>query len=377
MDQGKQAEGMWKTLDGKDVSAESLPQFDWQKDGFHMQQTIVDVVRGIDDGNDPGYVPEAESRLNRWVNRDFDDDGVDPSMVSERSDNLNDRIGEFWQNGRDEHPQKHQNVQRGTKASGAREHGIPWKTIRRICAGFAVAFAFLCLMRFVVFDIDEVRVEGNSTVSTDEILRLSGIRTGMNILTLDENAITRKIDSNRYLKLEAIEKKTNHLVILHVRESQESSFIRYCGILYTLDVRGMVLNEWIPQNGAFLDGQDEEREVPDLLQVEGLDIKNCYVGRKIILNDERQMPIYKEFVMELKAMSMENRVKILYLTDPDSIYLGTESGFSVRMGNSERLHAKLRSLQLVLDKLEQESYPEGTIDVSTPEVPTYIPSSSL
>jgi hypothetical protein len=47
------------------------------------------------------------------------------------------------------------------------------------------------------------------------------------------------------------------------------------------------------------------------------------------------------------------------------------------MGGSERIHAKLRSLQLVLEKLVNEGYPEGTIDVSTPDVPTYIPSSSM
>ena len=117
--------------------------------------------------------------------------------------------------------------------------------------------------------------------------------------------------------------------------------------------------------------------MPDLLQVEGLDIKNCSIGRKITLNDDRQMPIYKEFVMELKAMGMEKDISVLYLTDPESIYLGTTSGFSVRMGGSERIHAKLRSLQLVLEKLVNEGYPEGTIDVSTPDVPTYIPSSSM
>lgn len=81
--------------------------------------------------------------------------------------------------------------------------------------------------------------------------------------------------------------------------------------------------------------------------------------------------------MELKAMGMEKEISTLYLTDPESIYLGTSSGFSVRMGTSERIHAKLRSLQLVLDRLVAEGFPKGTIDVSIPEVPTYIPTSSM
>ena len=370
----KKADGMWDTLDGKDVSSASLPAFDWQKDGFRMQQTNVDVARGIDEKNDPGYIPEAESHVKILENRGFEDNAVDINLIQERSDDLRQHKGPFWHGGKagfetEQTPEETED----NSAEAAQPRGVPWKLIGRICAGFAVAFAFLIFLRFAVFDIEEINVVGNSQISDDEIRRISGIRTGMNILTLDEDAITRRIDGNRYLKLEAIEVKSSHTVVLHVRESQELSFIRYCGIIYLLDVRGMVLNEWIPENKE----KNVVDDVPDLLQVEGLDVKNCTIGRKIALNDDRQMPIYKEFVMELKAMGMEKEISTLYLTDPESIYLGTSSGFSVRTGTSERIHAKLRSLQLVLDRLAAEGFPKGTIDVSIPEVPTYIPTSSM
>ncbi len=369
MDQEKK-KSMWKTPDGKDVSADSIPHFDWQRDGFRMQQTLVDVIRGVDEENDPGYVPEGESRVKSWANNGFQDGAVDPSMKEARSEDLTEHNSPFWES-TIQNPQEKQDTTIKQEEQN-RKRPVPWKLFRRICAGFAVGFLFLFAMRFFVFNVEEVRVEGNSTVKDEEVLKLAGIRTGMNILTLDEAAITKRIDSNRYLKLEAVEKKTNHLVVLHVRESQEASFIRYCGIIYTLDVRGMVLDEWLPK-----DEKEGGASVPDLLQVEGLDIKSCSIGRKIALNDSTQMPIYKEFVMELKAMGMEQDVTTLYLTDTNSIYLGTEGGFSVRMGNADRIHAKLRSLQLVLEKIRKDMYPEGTIDVSTPEVPTYIPASSM
>ena len=49
------------------------------------------------------------------------------------------------------------------------------------------------------------------------------------------------------------------------------------------------------------------------------------------------------------------------------------TGFSVRLGTSERLHAKLRSLLLTEAELVGRGYASGSIDVSSPEKPTYIP----
>ena len=95
----KKAEGMWDTLDGKDVSAASLPTFDWQKDGFRMQQTNVDLARGIDEKNDPGYIPEAEMHVKSIENRDFEDGAVDFNLMQQRSENVKEHKGPFWNGG--------------------------------------------------------------------------------------------------------------------------------------------------------------------------------------------------------------------------------------------------------------------------------------
>ena len=192
---------MWDTLDGKDVSAASLPTFDWQKDGFRMQQTNVDLARGIDEKNDPGYIPEAEMHVKSIENRDFEDGAVDFNLMQQRSENVKEHKGPFWNGGEKAFAAEEAGEGKEDAESDTQSPGVPWKLIRRICACFAVAFAFLVLMRYFVFNVEEVRVEGNRSVATDEILRISGIRTGMNILTLDEEAITRRIDANRYLKL--------------------------------------------------------------------------------------------------------------------------------------------------------------------------------
>ena len=150
-----------------------------------------------------------------------------------------------------------------------------------------------------------------------------------------------------------------------MQERTPAAYISYCGILYIMDSRGMVLYS-----------SDDADNPPDLLRLEGLNIRSCGVGRKIALLNDTQLNIYMEVMRELKALKMTDTVSELYVSDVDNIYLGTADGFSVRMGSSSRIHAKLRALLLTHDALIYLEKGAGTIDVSTPEYPTYIPETT-
>ena len=51
------------------------------------------------------------------------------------------------------------------------------------------------------------------------------------------------------------------------------------------------------------------------------------------------------------------------------------AAFTVALGDSTSVHAKLRSMLLVMDKLTEMGYTTGSINVSNPEAPSYSPSS--
>ena len=124
---------MWDTLDGKDVSAASLPTFDWQKDGFRMQQTNVDLARGIDEKNDPGYIPEAEMHVKSIENRDFEDGAVDFNLMQQRSENVKEHKGPFWNGGEKAFAAEEAGEGKEDAESDTQAPGVPWKLIRRIC----------------------------------------------------------------------------------------------------------------------------------------------------------------------------------------------------------------------------------------------------
>ena len=63
----------------------------------------------------------------------------------------------------------------------------------------------------------------------------------------------------------------------------------------------------------------------------------------------------------------------LDMSSMDSIYLTTRDDFFVRLGSEDDLHAKLRAFLITREKVLQMGYAKGTIDVTDPGRPTYLP----
>ena len=63
----------------------------------------------------------------------------------------------------------------------------------------------------------------------------------------------------------------------------------------------------------------------------------------------------------------------LDMSDMDSIFLTTSDDYIVRLGDSTDMHAKLRAMILTIEYLRANGHGEGTVDVSVPVYPSYIP----
>ena len=289
----------------------------------------------------------------------FDEPGDAPELRQARSDNLYDRNRTFWhqvgdlQSAAGPVPPKPASRQDG--------HALRW-----IILIVAVVVAAGFLVCGTVFRVRSVTVEGNKTISAEEVIRLSGITEGMNTLALDQEAVERGIESNRYLSFVCVDVKLPDKLVIQVRERTPAAVIKYCGILYTADNRGMILEE------SF----DVDMAHPGLVAVEGMDIRVCEVGRQLVLNKSAQMEVYATALLEMKVMGATEQILELDLSDMDNLFLVSTDGYSVRLGNADNLHAKLRAMLMTLDWLRQEGYGAGTVDVSVPVNPTYIPEST-
>jgi len=245
-----------------------------------------------------------------------------------------------------------------------------------------IVTTLVVLIAFVLystlFQVRAIYVVGNSSIPTQEIIRLSGIREGQSSMTIDDEAVMRRVEGNRYLRCTLVDVQWDS-VTLHVKERAQAACINYNGMIVVLDNRGFVLEETLNAGAAY----------DHLVKVIGLDVRRCALGQQISLHSASQLETFTQILVELKAMNGLHLLRELDMSNMDSIYLATsEQAFSsldseeerakrkilyVRLGSEESIHEKLRAFMITRKTVLEMGYESGTIDVTDPGRPTYSP----
>ena len=352
------------------------PEADWQQTGYHMEDAPCEHVTPINDQNDTGYVPGDSP--DRPGGDPFDDGAVDESLRDMRSEDLSSHASDFWV-GPDQAP-------RDAVIERARRKSTVLEKVRKKLGGGAkmgiviaaavvlVALAAVLLTR-LAYRIDTVAVTGNSLLTAEEVVAISGIRTGDNILDLKEADVAARAreagtqDRRRYLRSVTVEKELPHRVTLNVTERVPTACFVYNGNAYVIDATGFVLEKYASDNAPELAG---------LIRVTGFDVSgNPFPGRAMNLRNSWQRAVYSEILVEIRAILFTDQITEINLSAEKEIYLTTADGYFVRIGPLERVHAKLRACDLVRAELIKMAKHGGTIDVTTPEEPRWIPPTGV
>lgn len=303
-----------------------------------------------------------------------------PELLQDRSENLNDRSNSFWDNQATGYQSRVSGQQetRTRGKSGQRQGGISLRAVWTLLLLIAVAAAIL---HFGVFRIREIRVTGNRNISAADVIRLSGIRKGQSILTLSEKETERRLTGdasaeaaktgnyNYYtLQFRYLEKELPGTVTIAVKEREACCWLIWCGILYVMDKNGMVLYE--TEESAM-------RDRVKLVEVKGMDIRaGAQVGQTMVLTSAVQEQLFRDLFTEMKVLGCTELIAEADLSNPYSILLTTRDPvFTVSLGDSSVIHAKLRSMLLVREKLLEMGKTNGSISVVNPEAPSYSPDS--
>lgn len=339
------------------------------------------------EGPNDGYRPESSGKRagessgqgirdwqkNTWFgpapqnSNPFDEPEDAPELRESRSENVNQRMGDFWQ------PQHltGQNAVNGIRENSRkrnRNSGNQKEKRRKLSPAFwivpVVLIAILLILRFAVFTVRDIQVTGNKNIPASEIIRISGVRNGDSILTLDEKTVGQRIASDYRLQFKYMIRELPQTVVLAVREREECCWLTYCGITYVMDKNRMVMRE----------EEDPGFQPKDLVEVKGLEVRsNTMVGQEIVLGNEKQQEILSSLFLHMKVLGCTGEIKEADISNTESILLETRDGYTVSLGDMEDLHAKLRSMLLVCDELHTMQKTGGTINVSKPDTPIYAP----
>ena len=307
----------------------------------------------------------------------FEDTGYAPELRAERSENLYRKEDQFWQRMPDpqtarygrpkeehyfDHPQTFRPT-RGEKPPKARAGGRTAVWI----GGIALVLVVVAIVLYSTVPlVKNIQVEGNSAISDEEIIAMSGLSVGMNRFRVQEEAVMERIERNRYLVCELVHQPDLWTVVIRVKERKPVAAIAYNGLQLHADHRGIVLEEYL----------DSGQRPAGLVLVKGMDIRRSDLGRTLTLNQTSQLYVYNEIFVELDIMNALDWMVELDMSDMDSIFLTTSDGYTIRLGDSTDIHSKLRAMILTIEYLRGNGHGEGTVAVSAPVYPSYIPDDS-
>jgi len=219
------------------------------------------------------------------------------------------------------------------------------------------------ILHSTLFRLKRVQVVGVQYRTPQEVVMLAGVAEGDNILLLNEEKIRDNINADRYLIFQDMQRDYPDSLIIQVFERIPRVNIQSMGVQYTLDGEGMVLEQ--TQTLQLTEG---------LVAVTGLQITSSLLGRYIICQKEEQLVAYRKVLSELALQETISQISELNLADMDNLYLVSVDGFTIRLGDASDMQAKIGAMRAVIDYLHETGRIKGSIDISAPINPTYIPA---
>jgi len=229
---------------------------------------------------------------------------------------------------------------------------------KKIMTALAVLMTALAILALVMcsqtFVLREVVVTGNTTRSSSEIAGLSGLQLGMNILSVDEQAVAKAFASSSYLDLLDVRVEMPDTVVLEVRERTVCAAVNCAGVILLIDEEGYILNK-----------SSVLPKIPNLILVSGMNVTISSQGRILEAEASYQIRDMRLLLAAIRDIGAEGMISELNVSDQDNLYLVSQSGIQILLGSSDRIEEKMAWAKAVLSVLTQEGIMRGVLDVST------------
>lgn len=240
---------------------------------------------------------------------------------------------------------------------------------RRRVSGFFRFLIFLCVLTVAVvvaqetlFRLETVYVIGNEKKSPQQIVTVSGLVRGRNMLGIEEEEVAQAFAKDHTLIFKGMQKEYPGTIYLYIEERKISASMQYLGILYTLDSQGLVMEEHnaaVPPQG--------------LPVVTGFNANAVTVGQTISVRNLKQLEAYQAIMYEMAQQLCSDEFSEINLADPENLYLVTIEGVTVRAGNASNMQAKIGAVRTAMSYLRQLGKEGGTLDVTKPAEAKYLP----
>ncbi|GHU68200.1 hypothetical protein FACS1894184_09600 [Clostridia bacterium] len=231
--------------------------------------------------------------------------------------------------------------------------------------GWIAAIALLSLVLVgswvassTLFIVSTIWVEGNETITMQDVIKLSGLKYGQSMLSLDTDQIKSNIESNPYLRLVSLSREYPSKVVLKVSTRRPAAIIpRDHDDSLIVDFEGNVMS-LASQTGA----------PPELTYISNARIPEMLsrVGANLTAsNAPDELRAAFEILNELNSQDALNTISELNIDELDNMFLVTLDGIKVMIGRTDSgLPEKIALMRAILPELAKEGVRDGLLDVT-------------
>ena len=206
---------------------------------------------------------------------------------------------------------------------------------------FLVVVAVIFVMS-VFFRVSDIRVEGNSHYTDEEIIRAIDIEEGDNLFFFDRfAALSRVFAKLPYIDEVTVERSLPNKVIITVTESEALAYIVLGEENWTIDRSCKVL------------GKANDDELQGLIPIEGISPGTLMIGEKLQTADENQDVVnyVSEVLFQLEERGLSRRVGRIDFSNPRRVTFTYDGKYTVVLGDSLRTEYKFGMLISALSQL--------------------------
>lgn len=230
------------------------------------------------------------------------------------------------------------------------------KRRRRGCALMLLLMAVICAAVFacvsIFFNVDTIKVTGDTRYTTEQVIEASGIRQKQNIFMVSERAAHKKIIAAcPYIENVKLVRHLPNTVELRVTESSEVyACINDSGVVTMVNAQGMVME----QSGAL-------PKYTCLLL--GFDFSGYTPGEKLPDDWNTAFETIGDVLKAFDEAGMKDQIGYIRASDPLNIQVMYAGRILLYLGSNYDLDTKLKTAKTVMDSQLAADY-TGYINVA-------------
>ena len=227
------------------------------------------------------------------------------------------------------------------------------------------------------FNVKEIKVTGNSVIKEADIIRASGITTGVNIFDVSMKKTEKNIETISYVESVNVKRRLPSTIEISIVEEVGVAYItaKEGYVIITADGRCVEITDGVQKD----DSGNKSVRLPGLPVVTGLDKVKYKAGKIITSENTQQLEVLFKCLHEFSKYNHIFNIKEIDVKDINNIrFYYMSRDLRVIVGDSEKLSFKMEAFGTAIEEImtEKNQNPKGTVDLSrvgTLEQVTYRP----